>query len=213
MKLIRSVLVAATFAALVPISSSAQTPAGRAPAPVAPRPAAATPTQHSPGVIADGKVAIIDTDAFADSKTGITRLVSALEAVNREFKPRSDELQRLKGQYDQIVKDIEATRNVADQKSLAAKVDQAETLKKDIERKTQDAQSAYQRRLREATEPIYKDINPALQAFARQRGVNVIFDVSKLGEVMLIVNESVDLTRAFIADYNQRNPAGTPVKP
>lgn len=214
MKLIRSILVAVTFAALVPISGSAQTtPAGRTP-PVAQRPAITTPAATpNTGVIADGKIAIIDTDAFADPKTGITRLVAALDGVNREFKPRSDELQRLRGQYDQIAKDIEATRNVADQKSLAAKVDQAETLKKDIERKTQDAQSAYQKRLREATEPVYKDINPALQTFARQRGVNVIFDVSKLGEVMLIVNESVDLTRAFIAEYNQRNPAGTPAKP
>lgn len=215
MKLIRSILVAATFAALVPISGSAQTtPAGRTTAPVAQRPAATTAAApQNPGVIADGKIAIIDTDAFADPKTGITRLVSALEAVNRAFKPRSDELQRLRGQYDQIAKDIEATRNVADQKSLAAKVDQAEMLKKDIERKTQDAQSAYQKNLREATEPVYKDINPALQAFARQRGVHLIFDVSKLSEVMLIVNDSVDLTRAFIADYNQRNPTGAPAKP
>jgi hypothetical protein len=30
---------------------------------------------------------------------------------------------------------------------------------------------------------------------------------------MLIVNDSVDLTRAFIADFNQRNPTGTPAKP
>ncbi len=157
-------------------------------------------------MIADGEIATIDTEAFADPKTGITRLVSAFEVVNREFKPRSDELQRLRAQYEQLGKDIEATRTLEDQRARNAKVEQAEALKKDIERKTQDAQSAYQKRLREATEPVYKDISPALQAFARQRGVNVIFDVSKLGEVMFIVNDSVDLTRAFIADYNQRNP-------
>ena len=100
-----------------------------------------------------------------------------------------------------------------DQKARNAKIEQAEALKKDIERKTQDAQSAYQKKLREATEPIYKDISPALQSFARQRGVNVIFDVSKLSEVMFVVNDTVDLTRAFIADYNQRNPlTATPSK-
>jgi len=49
-----------------------------------------------------------------------------------------------------------------------------------------------------------------IAAFARQRGVNVIFDVSKLGEVMFVVNDAVDLTRAFIADYNQRNPGTAP---
>jgi Skp family chaperone for outer membrane proteins len=134
--------------------------------------------------------------------------------VNREFKPRSDELQKLRAQYEQLGKDIAATASVEDQRARNAKLEQAEALKKDIERKTQDAQSAYQKKLREVTDPVYRDISPALQAFARQRGVNVIFDVSKLGEVMFVINESVDLTRAFITDYNQRNPGtASPAKP
>ncbi len=207
MKLILSTL-AATLAVLAPVMAAAQQPAtGRPAVPSAQRPPAASPTApQNTGVIADGKIAIIDTEAFADPKTGISRLVSALEVVNREFTPRSDELQKLRAQYEQLGKDIEATRILEDQKARNAKIEQAEALKKDIERKTQDAQSAYQKRLREATEAVYKDISPALQAFARQRGVNVIFDVSKLGEVMFVVNASVDLTRAFITDYNQRNP-------
>jgi Skp family chaperone for outer membrane proteins len=214
MKLILCTL-ATTLAVLVPVTVAAQQPAGGRPAtPAAQRPAAASPTApQNTGVIADGKIAIIDTEAFAHPKTGITKLVSALEVVNREFKPRSDELQKLRAQYEQLGKDISATANVEDQRARAAKLEQAEALKKDIERKAQDAQSAYQKRVRDATEPIYKDISPALQAFARQRGVNVIFDVSKLGEVMFVVNDTVDLTRAFIADYNQRNPVtATPAR-
>ncbi|MBA3355636.1 MAG: OmpH family outer membrane protein [Pyrinomonadaceae bacterium] len=207
MKLILSTFAAA-LAVLAPVAAAAQQPAtGRPAVPSAQGPAAASPTTpQNTGVVGDGKIAIIDTEAFADPKTGITRLVSAFEVVNREFKPRSDELQKLRAQYEQLGKDIEATRTLEDQRARAAKVEQAEALKNDIERKTQDAQSAYQKRLREATEPVYKEISPALQAFARQRGVNVIFDVSKLGEVMFIINDSVDLTRAFITEYNQRNP-------
>ncbi len=207
MKLIHSTQAAA-LAFLVPVMAAAQQPStGRPVAPAAQRPPATSPTSpQNTGAIADGKVAIIDTEAFADPKTGITRLVSAFEVVNREFKPRSDELQKLRAQYEQLGKDIEVTRNLEDQKGRNAKIEQAEALKKDIERKTQDAQSAYQKRLREVTEPVYKEISPALQAFARQRGVNVIFDVSKLGEVMFVINDTVDLTRAFITDYNQRNP-------
>ncbi len=206
---------AAALAVLAPVAAAAQPPAtGRPAGPSAQGPAAASPTApQNTGVVADGKIAIIDTEAFADPKTGITRLVSAFEVVNREFKPRSDELQKLRAQYEQLGKDIEATRTLEDQRARAAKVEQAEALKKDIERKTQDAQTAYQKRLREATEPVYKEISPALQAFARQRGVNVIFDVSKLGEVMFIINDSVDLTRAFITEYNQRNPVtATPAR-
>ncbi|MCM3869252.1 MAG: OmpH family outer membrane protein [Pyrinomonadaceae bacterium] len=214
MKLILSIL-ATTFAVLLPISASAQPATGRQPATPAQRPpAASTPSAKPTGVIADGKIAIIDTEAFADPKTGITKLVRAFEVVNNEFKKTGEDLQKMRAQYEQLGKDINATANLEDQKARNAKLEQAEALKKDIERRTQDAQSAYQKRLREATEPIYKDISPALQAFARQRGVNVIFDVSKLAEVMFVVNETVDLTPAFIADYNQRNPmTAAPAKP
>lgn len=210
MKLILSIL-AAMLAILVPATTTAQQPATARPSPQ--RPAAASPAApQNTGVIAEGKIAIIDTEAFADPKTGITRLVGAFEVVNREFKPRSDELQKLRAQYEQLGKDIQATTPVEDQRARNAKLEQAEALKKDIERKTQDAQSAYQKKLREVTEPVYRDISPALQAFARQRGVNVIFDVSKLSEAMFVVNDTVDLTRAFITDYNQRNP-GTAAAP
>ncbi|MBA2526928.1 MAG: OmpH family outer membrane protein [Pyrinomonadaceae bacterium] len=215
MKLILSTALTVTLAVLMPVTAAPQQPAtGRPPSPSGQRPPATSPAApQNSGVIADGKIATVDTEAFADPKTGITRLVSAFELVNREFKPRSDELQKLRAQYEQLGKDVEATRNLEDQKARTAKIEQAEALKKDIERKTQDAQSAYQKRLREATEPVYRDISPALQAFARQRGVNVIFDVSKLGEVMFVVNDTVDLTRAFITDYNQRNPVtATPAK-
>lgn len=207
MKLIRNIAAAAAFAALTALSVSAQPAAGRPAAPAAQRPAPAQTGGAPGGNPVEGKIAIIDTEAFADPKSGITRLVNAFTVVNNEFKPRSDELQRLRGQYDQLVQDIEKTKNLADQKTLATKADQAETLKNDIERKSQDAQRAYQKRLREVTQPVYQEIGTALQAFAKTRGVTVIFDVSKMGEVMFVVNDGLDLTPAFIADYNQRNPA------
>lgn len=211
MKLIRNIAAASAFAALTALSASAQPAANRPAAPAAQRPAATTPAPQTGGApggnVVDGKIAIIDTEAFADPKSGITRLVNAFNKVNAEFKPRSDEIQKLRSQYEQIGKDIEATQKIADQKALAAKADQAETLKNDIERKSQDAQRAYQKRLRDETQAIYQEIGTALQAFARSRGITVIFDVSKMGEVMFVVNDGVDLTAAFIADYNQRNPA------
>lgn len=211
MKLIRNIAAAAALAAFVTLSASAQTtprPTGAQPQrPAATNPAPANTGGAPGGNPVEGKIAIIDTEAFANPQGGITRLVNAFNKVNAEFKPRSDELQRLRANYEQIGKDIEATKNLSDQKALAAKADQAETLKNDIERKSQDAQRAYQKRLREETQPIYQEIGTALQAFARQRGITVIFDVAKMGEVMFVVNDGVDVTNAFIADYNQRNPA------
>jgi Skp family chaperone for outer membrane proteins len=201
MKAIRLTFFAAAFAAFAALTAAAQTqPAARPAAP------AANP-QAAAAAIAEGKFAIIDTDAFNDPAQGIKRLLAAFQTVEREFKPRRDELQGLRTRYDALAKEINDTRAVADQKALAAKADQATQLETEIKRKQEDGQKALDKRVQELTGPVYQDIGQALQAFARARGLSVIFDVSKMQGVVMVVNEGVDITGAFIADYNQRNPA------
>lgn len=199
MKLIRLIIGITPLILLSSAIVSAQQPSPARPA---------TTTGTAAASLPAGGVAIVDTEEFGHPKNGILRLIRAVEGVNREFLPQRDELQKLRAQYDQVVKEIDATKSVADQRTLQGKADQAESLKKQIERKSQDATDAYSKRLREASEPVWKDINTALEAYARQRGASVVFDVSKLAAAMLVVNNAVDITKAFVADYNQRNPAG-----
>ena len=198
MKAIRTTFFAAAIAATAALTASAQTPAQ-------PRPAA--PASSTAAAIAEGKFAIIDTDAFNDPAQGIKRLVAAFQTVEREFKPRRDEITTLKTRYDALVKEIQDTQKVAAPAALQAKAEQAEQLKTEIERKQQDGQKALDKRVSDLTGPVYQDIGNALQAFAKARGLSVIFDVSKMQGVVMVVNEGVDITGAFIADYNQRNPA------
>ena len=211
MKAIRTTLFAAALAATAALTASAQTqPAARPPAPAVqtPRPAAPTAAQTA-AAIAEGKFAIIDTEAFGDQKEGIKRLVAAFQAVEREFKPRRDEITTLRTRYEALAKDIEATKAVADPKALAAKADQATQLETEIKRKQEDGQKALDKRVQDLTGPVYQDIGTALQAFAKARGLTVIFDVSKMQGVVMVVDGGIDITNAFIADYNQRNPAAT----
>jgi Skp family chaperone for outer membrane proteins len=204
MKVIRHTFAAAALAATAFVAASAQTAPAQRPAP-----SPAAPAQ-SAGAVAEGRFAIVDTDAFTDQKQGIHRLVAAFQTVEREFKPRRDELQQLQTRYEALTKQISETQKVADQKATAALADQADTLKTDIEQKQQAGQKALDKRVKELTEPIYQDIGNALQAFARARGVSVVFDISKMQGVVMLVNPAgVDITDAFIADYNQRNPAST----
>nr|MBA3241190.1 hypothetical protein [Acidobacteriota bacterium] len=72
MKLIRNIAAAAAFAALTALSVSAQPAAGRPAAPAAQRPAPAQTGGAPGGNPVEGKIAIIDTEAFADPKSGIT---------------------------------------------------------------------------------------------------------------------------------------------
>jgi Skp family chaperone for outer membrane proteins len=211
MKAIRTTFFAAAIAATAALTASAQTPAQprpAAPATQTPRPATPTAAQTA-AAIAEGKFAIIDTEAFGDQKDGIKRLVAAFQTVEREFKPRRDEITTLKTRYDALVKEINDTKAVADQKALAAKAEQASQLEIEIKRKQEDGQKALDKRVSDLTGPVYQDIGNALQAYAKARGLSVIFDVSKMQGVVMVVNEGVDITGAFIADYNQRNPAAT----
>ena len=200
MKAIRTTFFAAAFAATAALTASAQTqPAAR---PAAPAPAGAV-------TVAEGKFAIIDTESFGDQKDGIKRLVAAFQTVEREFKPRRDEIQALRTRYDALVKEVNDTKAVAAPAALAQKADQAEALKVEIERKQQDGQKALDKRVQELTGPVYQDVGNALQAYAKARGLSVVFDVSKMQGVVMVVDGAIDITNAFIAEYNTRNPAST----
>ena len=200
MKAIRNIIAAAAVAAFGALSASAQT--------TQPARQPAAPAQGG-AAIAEGKFAIIDTEAFGDQKEGIQRLVAAFQTVEREFKPRRDELQGLRNRYDGLVKQANDTKSVADPKAIATIADQAEQLKVEIERKQQDGQKSLDKRVQDLTGPVYQDIGNALQAYAKARGLSVVFDVSKMQGVVMVVDGGIDITSAFIADYNARNPAST----
>ncbi|HEV2706320.1 MAG TPA: OmpH family outer membrane protein [Pyrinomonadaceae bacterium] len=203
MKLFRLTAAALVLAALAATTTSTTTSAQQ------PAAGARTPAAPASTVVADGKIAIINMQAFTDPKVGIARLVNAYNALEKEFAPRNDELKRMQAQYRQIADDITKTRGLADEKTLNAKAEQAQNIEKEMKRKQEDGQIAAQKREQELTEPIWKDIDNALRAFARARNITVIFDYSKMGPAMYVANEGVDITAAFIAEYNQRNPAAT----
>ena len=104
-------------------------------------------------------------------------------------------------------KEIRKTSTVADPKTIQAKQDQAEQLKRDIERKQQDAQAAVEKRQREVLGPLQEDVFNALQSYAQARGIAIVIDMNRVP--VLFVADSVDITRDFITEYNRTHPATT----
>jgi Skp family chaperone for outer membrane proteins len=199
MKIFRNTTAAIVMAAAATLVADAQQPGAR---PAAGAPAPAAPQGAVPG---DAKIALINTSAFGDDKQGIARFTAAAKRVERECQPRRTELQQLQTRYTTLVEEIRKTENVQAPAATSQKVEQAEALKKEIERKREDAQAAFEKRMREVLGPIQDDIYKALEAFAKARGINVIIDASQVP--ILYATSSMDITAAFIADYNQRNPA------
>ncbi|HEY0078818.1 MAG TPA: OmpH family outer membrane protein [Pyrinomonadaceae bacterium] len=179
-------------------SASAQQPAAARPAAAPAQTAGARPT-------GDAKIAVIQTEFFSDEKNGISRFVAAMKRVDGEFQPRRTEIQGLQQRYQQLVKEINDTKTVADQATLSRKADEAESLQNQIKRKQEDGQRDLEKRMREVLTPLQEDVFKALDAYAKERGISIIIDVSQTP--VLYAVESVNITRDFITNYNSRNPA------
>jgi Skp family chaperone for outer membrane proteins len=192
---------------------SAQRPAGT-PAPTRPAATQPAPTQTTAAPAGEvalpmSKIALVSTEQFLDPKNGIGKFNSTLNKLNSEFQKHKDELNQLNTRAQTLESEINKLREAPagtpiDQRALQTKIDQLEQLKKDIQRKAEDAQGAYNRRRQELFGPVEDEVRKALEVFAKARGITVIVDAATVP--LLYADASLDITRAFIADFNSKNP-------
>jgi len=148
---------------------------------------------------------VIYSNEFTDPKTGIAKFGVLVNALNKEFDIKKKELDALQTKALQLNDEIEKTRNVADPKQIQAKMDQLEQMKKDFTRKSEDAQALSDKRQAETFQPLQDEIKKALEIYAKAHGINVIIDGSNVPVVYAA--DSLDITRAFINEFNSKNPA------
>jgi outer membrane protein len=179
------------------------------------QPRTATPASPAPtqtGSLPETKIALVNTDEFADEKTGITRLVAAMKRVDGEFQPRRTELQTLQQQIEKATTDLTKAQPLQDARVSQQQADKIEGMKTEFKRKGEDAQAAYQKKLQDVLGPIYDDIGKALDTYAKAHGITLILDVTKI-QGILSASESLDITRPFITEFNSKNPATASLTP
>jgi outer membrane protein len=201
--------IARFFAAVAMLTAAAFCVSAQQQRPAAPANPAATAPQTV--AVPDSKMAMIYSDMFLDPKTGIARYSSLLNTLNREFQPRQAELQGMQTRIQTLSKEIEDTQAVAAPDAIRVKRDQLAQLNTDFKRKGEDAEAAYAKRRQEIFLPLQQDIGKALEAFAKARGITVIVDGSQVPVVYAA--DSIDITRAFITEFNSKNPATAAVTP
>lgn len=203
-------LVASTILSAI-VALSAQAQATRPGANVTPpRPTATPAAATTPANVAvpESRIAFVDTEAFGNEKTGIARFVAALRTVQREFKPKQDEMLGLQTRLQQLAKDIDTLSKsaVVDPKSIQAKQDEGARLEREFKYKKEVYDATMQKRYREIVGPVSTDIGSELDVFAAKRGITLVLDVSKLLPAILTAKNEMDVTVAFIAYYNAKNP-------
>ena len=167
---------------------------------------------------ATGKVGLVNVNAFADEKSGITKFRTALGSLDSEFKVVNDELKVMQTRYQALAAEIQKLQQPApanvpqktDPAVLAAKVEEAQNLEINIKRKQEDGKAKYERRYQQVVGPVFGDIIKALNDYAKQKGYAVIFDGAKLEEsgILMGFDDKYDVTKDFVVFYNSR-PAGT----
>ena len=170
MKIFRAIAAVAFCAVITTASIKAQT-----------RPNTTAPTTTpATTALAETKIALLNSDEFADEKAGIVRLVNAMKAVNAEFQPRQTEMTSLQSQIDKATSDLQKAAAVQDPKVSAQQ--------------------------QEKLAPIFEEIGKALDVYAKAHGITLILDVTKI-QGIVSASESLDITRVFITEFNSKNPA------
>ena len=184
----------------------------RSPTPLPSRPATPQPTPNLTVAIPPSKIAVIDTGVFGDEKAGIFRVVDAIKVVQNEFRAREQELQAMTTRLNTLVEDIRKLRAATpvDQKTIQARQDEGTRLQQDFETKKQRYDEDYAKRYQEVMGPISQQIGTALDDFAAQHGITMTLDVSKMLPAILTAVPTIEVTAAFIADFNRKYPRTGP---
>ena len=137
-------------------------------------------------------VALVDTEAFGDPRKGVTSLVNAFSKVEQEFRPRKEEIEKLRDELK------------------SAPEDKRQKLEAEVARKQKAGQAALDKRVKALTDPVYQEIGGALLAYCKKHGIALVFDLSKMerGETLPpfdlpLPADAPDITEAFVTAFNR----------
>ncbi len=192
---------------LVSVATFAQT--GNA----APAPATAATTTAATGAVAT-KVGIINIQqAILLTNEG----KRDLEALEKKFEPKRNELQTLQKEVEDGRKQLAAQEGKLNDDARAKMVKDIETKQKTLQRQVEDAQQDYQTQQGELVNRIGGKLMDVLDKYAKSNGYSVIVDVSNPQSPILWAAAQIDVTNDISTAYNASSgiaaPASTPAAP
>jgi len=169
---------------------------------------AAAPATPAPKLLPVTRVAWINTSAFVAEEGGIKELVRVMKQLELEFSGTQSDLSLMTEKLRTIVDEIKKLQ--AGGEANAAAIQEKQTagvkLQQELRAKQQEAQAAIQQAQQEKQGPIAQEIGKALTAFAKEREIGLLFDVSKMGEAIIAAQPELEVTNDFIAYYNASHP-------
>ncbi|HWA26649.1 MAG TPA: OmpH family outer membrane protein [Lacunisphaera sp.] len=162
----------------------------------------------APKLLPVSRVAWINTSAFVAEEGGIKDLVRVMKQLELEFSGTQSELSLLTEKLRTIVGEIQKLQAGGEANAAAIQEKQSAGVKiqQELRTKQQEAQAAIQQAQQEKQGPIAQEIGKALTAYAKEREIGLLFDVSKLGDGVIAAQPELEITNDFIAYYNASHP-------
>jgi len=192
MKFLRPALIPLALVALS-LTASAQQPA-------------TTPAQTgAPAVLPKGKIAVVNTAVFQDA---IQEFKSKLDSIEKQFAPRTKEIQTDADQINALENTIKTQGNTLSAARVAEMTEQVERRKRNYQRKVEDLQSEAGRVQQQVMAPVQEKLTRFAQEYTAKRGIVMLIDLGNAFQSGTIVwwDPKTDVTQDFIAEYNKAYP-------
>lgn len=144
------------------------------------------------------KVAVVNVQqAMLDSE----ELKKASADLEKKYKPRQDELQKLQNDLQLIQQQIQSGK--LNQQAVADLTAQGQRKQRDAQRLSDDLQSDFDRDRQEVLGQAAKRMQDVVKKIAEEKGYDIVVDVSQT----LYFKPALDLTSEALAAYNKAYPA------
>jgi outer membrane protein len=188
----RTLVLAAALASGIALSAAAQT----LPAP------SAAPEPAGPA-----KIAVIAFQA-AVAKTNEGQRDFAV--LKTKYAPQEEQLKKLSDEIDAQSKQLQAQSDKLSDAELASRSQSIEDKKKQLQRGSEDAQSAVNNEMQEIYNRVAAKVYDVMVAYVRQQGYTLVLDVSAQENPVLYANDSTNITQAVIDAYNTKSGVSAP---
>ena len=154
------------------------------------------------------RIAYVNSGLFLEPTTGIKQLVRVAQGLELEFSNTQSELSLLGEKLRTLSAELTKLNAdpVANAKAMAEKQAEGQRIQQEFQTKKEAAQEAYSKRAQETQTPVAAEIGKELRSFAKERNIDLLLDMAKMGEMVFQAKPELDLTADFIGYYNAKHP-------
>ncbi len=149
------------------------------------------------------KIALMDTDKFDNYQSPIKEYAEVYAQLEKELAPKLADLTARNQVIKTLSDEMLACSKLPECEISNRKLEQARLLSLEIREKKEDYDTYLEKRTEELKGGLDKKVRDQLRKFAAERGIKLIFDISKNKPLIGDLSDCPDVTTEFIDYYNR----------